>query len=229
MTPDNIPRRIRSFVRREGRMTDAQKRAFDGLLPRYGIPPGTGLLDLDALFGRQAPRHLEIGFGNGDNLLHMAQTNPGNDYLGIEVYRTGAGRLLRAVHAQALGNVRIACEDAIEVLQQRLPDNSLAAVLLFFPDPWPKQRHHKRRIVNHDFVTLVTRKLVPGGRFHLATDWESYAEHMLAVLSASAGISNTAGARQFSPRPDYRPLTRFEKRGQHLGHTVRDLIFVRNP
>jgi len=218
---------IRSFVRREGRITVAQTRALEQLLPRYGVAPGDAPLDLAALFGREAPVHLEIGFGNGEALAAMAGAHPENDYLGIEVHRPGVGMLLRALEAGGITNVRVLCADAREVLERRIPDGSLSAVYIFFPDPWPKKRHHKRRLVQPEFVTLVQRKLRVGGVLHLATDWEDYAQQMLAVLAAADGLDNTAPGGQFVARPAARALTRFERRGHRLGHGVRDLVFRR--
>lgn len=222
-----LGRKIRSFVRREGRMTRAQHDALERLRASYLIG-GSALQDLDAVFGRRAPRVLEIGFGMGDALAVMAKTNPHCDYVGVEVHRPGVGSLLLKLEQDASANVRIVCADAVEVLQHHLPDTSLDGVYLFFPDPWPKKRHHKRRIVQAEFVELVRRKLKPGGIFHMATDWQDYARQMLAVMGAAPGYTNTAGVGGFAPRPPERPLTKFEKRGQHLGHDVWDLVFVRN-
>lgn len=219
-------RRIRSFVRREGRMTKAQGEALQRLGERYLVVPES-VLDLDVLFERNAPRTLEIGFGMGDALLAMAQAQPERDFLGIEVHRPGVGSLLLKLEQHDVNNVRVICADAVEVLTQYLPDAGLDAVYLFFPDPWPKSRHHKRRIVQFEFVEGVRRRLKPGGRFHLATDWEEYAQHMMRVLSAAPGFENVVGTDQYSPRPADRPLTKFEQRGQRLGHGVWDLMFVR--
>lgn len=218
---------IRSFVRREGRITAAQTRALEQLLPRYGVAAGDAALDFAALFGREAPVHLEIGFGNGEALAAMAGAHPENNYLGIEVHRPGVGMLLRALEVGGLTNVRILCADAREVLERRIADDSLSAVYIFFPDPWPKKRHHKRRLVQPEFVTLVRRKLRIGGLLHLATDWEEYAQQMLAVLAAVDGLENTAPSGPFVARPAARTLTRFERRGHRLGHGVRDLVFRR--
>jgi len=224
---ESPPRKIRSFVRREGRMTKAQGDALRRLAERYLVVP-QGMLDLDALFGRSAPRILEIGFGMGDALAAMARDRSESDYLGIEVHRPGVGSLLSKLEKDNTGNVRAICADAVEVLQHHLPDGSFDAVHLFFPDPWPKSRHHKRRIVQPEFIELVRRRLKPGGRFHLATDWEDYAQHMLRLMEAAPGFHNLAGAGEFSPRPPERPLTKFERRGQRLGHNLLDLIFVRD-
>ncbi len=218
-------RRIRSFVRREGRLTKGQQRALADLFPRYGVTLEQGGLELDALFGRRAFRVLEIGFGNGTSLAQMAANHPQNDYFGIEVHRPGVGNLLLQIEKQHLDNIRVSNDDAVEVLERQIPDGSLDAVYLFFPDPWHKKKHHKRRIVQPMFVRLVRRKLKPGGIFHLATDWENYADHMLEVITGAAGFENLAGSGNYSTRPEYRPLTKFEQRGQRLGHGVWDLVF----
>jgi tRNA (guanine-N7-)-methyltransferase len=219
-------RKIRSFVRREGRMTTAQQRALQELWPRFGIDSHT-MIDLPALFGRTAPVTLEIGFGNGDSLLAMAQASPEVDFIGIEVHRPGVGRLLQALEDRQISNVRVMCDDAVEILQRCLPDHSLQRVLLFFPDPWHKKRHHKRRIVQPEFVELLASKLQRGGILHMATDWENYAEHMLEVVGASGKFRNCSGPGQYSEKPAYRPSTKFERRGQRLGHGVWDLLFER--
>ena len=223
LTP--LPHRIRSFVLRQGRMTIAQDRALTELLPKYALPEG--MLDLPALFGRDARRTLEIGFGNGDTLAELARRSPDEDFLGAEVHRPGVGRLLITLETEQLGNVRLACEDAVQLLGERLPDACLDAVLIYFPDPWPKKRHHKRRLLQADFTALLARKLKRGGRLHFATDWEEYARHALAVLSASAEFENTMADGGFAPRPAERPATRFEQRGLKLGHAVFDLVFRR--
>jgi tRNA (guanine-N7-)-methyltransferase len=217
-------RTIRSFVRREGRITRAQRRALDTLWPRFGIAANLAL-DFPTLFQRRVPVILEIGFGDGMALANMAEAHPENDYLGVEVHRPGIGSLLLQVEARALSNVRVVEGDAKLLLEHAIPDASLDAVHVFFPDPWPKARHHKRRLIQADFIGLVHRKLKPGGYLHLATDWEPYAEHMLAVLTEVSGFANTADG--YAPRPDYRPLTKFERRGQRLGHQVRDLVYRR--
>ena len=223
--PRNRP--VRSFVRREGRFTEAQRRAVETLLPKYGAPEGDSVIDFAQLFGRDAPVHLEIGFGNGDALAAMASAHPENDYLGIEVHRPGVGALLRRLESDGIANVSVISVDAREVLEQRIPDSSLSAVYLFFPDPWHKKRHHKRRLVQAVFVALLARKLKPGGLLHFATDWEDYAQHMLTVLAAAKTFENTAEPGPFTPRPEGRTITRFERRGQRLGHGVRDLVFRR--
>lgn len=222
------PRRIRSFVRREGRLTPGQQRALDRWLPEYGIPGNDAPLDFTALFGRTAPIVLEIGFGNGDTLLELAQRNPQWNFIGIEVHRPGVGHLLKQAGEAGVTNIRVSSRDAIEVLRHQVPDGSLHRVLLYFADPWPKKRHHKRRIVQPEFVALVARKLEPHGEFHLATDWENYAGHMKAVLDATTEFVNVAADGGYVSRPEERPLTKFEQRGQRLGHGVRDLIYRRN-
>ena len=187
---------------------------------------GSRTLDFDALFGRHAPRTVEIGFGNGENLAALASAHPERDYLGIDVHRPGVGRLLLAVEARRLTNVRIICHDAVEVLERQVEPQSLAEVLILFPDPWPKKRHHKRRLVQGPFVELVTERLQPGGVLRLATDWQPYAHEMLATLAANPRLRNLAADGTFMPRPQ-RTATRFEKRGERLGHEVWDLAFSR--
>lgn len=220
------PRAVRSFVTRAGRITLAQERALAALWPAYGIDPH-GPLDLDAVFGRAAPRTAEIGFGNGENLLSLAATHPERDYLGIEVHRPGVGRVLLGLQARALTNVRVICHDAAEVLGHHLPAACLDEVLVLFPDPWPKKRHHKRRLIQPRFVGLLAERLKPGGTVHLATDWAPYAEQMLATLGAEARLRNLSPQGAFVPRPAERAATRFERRGERLGHQVWDLAFVR--
>ncbi|MGD2056761.1 MAG: tRNA (guanosine(46)-N7)-methyltransferase TrmB [Gammaproteobacteria bacterium] len=224
--PQPPQRTIRSFVRREGRITRAQQHALQRLLPRYGLDAGEPL-DWQTAFGRRASRTLEIGFGDGISLAIMAEQEPESDFLGIEVHRPGVGRLLLELEHRGLHNVRVINDDAVTVLERCIPEHSLDRVLLFFPDPWPKKRHHKRRIVQPDFIALVARKLVAGGTLYLATDWEDYAEYMLEVMTAAADFRNCAGSDRYSPRPACRPLTKFEQRGRHLGHDVWDLVFER--
>lgn len=220
------PRRIRSFVRREGRLTEAQKRALATLWDRFGLSPNDAPLDLAALFGRDAPCFLEIGFGDGEALAALAARYPDNDYLGIEVHRPGIGHLLLELERRALANVRLFQADAVEILEHHIPDHALAGIFLFFPDPWPKKRHQKRRIVQLEFLNLAARKLKPGGLLHLATDWQDYAEQMLRLLNDHPGFVNRVAPRQFAPRPDYRPETKFERRGRRLGHSAWDLLFA---
>ena len=220
-------RAVRSFVRREGRMTKGQKNALDRLWPRYGIDMQEDFLDMDAVFGRNASCILEIGLGMGDALVEMAQTHPENNYLGIEVYRPGVGSVLKKLDERGVTNVRVICEDAAVVLERMIPDFSLDAVCIFFPDPWPKKRHHKRRLIQTSFIELLGDKLKPGGVLHMATDWEDYAHHMMTVMNCVPELVNAAGPNHFSPRPVYRPTTRFEQRGRRLGHQVWDLVFNR--
>lgn len=224
----NFPlRTVRSFVRRQGRKSVPQQAALARLWPRFGIEMNGTPLDLDALFARRAPRLLEIGFGMGASLAQMAASAPEQDFLGIEVHRPGIGNLLLEIEQRALNNLRIINGDAVEILERHIPDETFDGVMLFFPDPWPKTRHHKRRIVQTPFVDLLARKITPGGRFHMATDWEHYAQHMMSVMSARSDFINAHGAGNYAPRPDYRPLTKFESRGLRLGHGVWDLIFTR--
>jgi len=218
-------RRIRSFVKREGRLTAGQQRALNDFFPQFGLALQDTPLDLADVFQRSAPTILEIGFGNGSSLSEMAANNPEQDYIGIEVHSPGVGNLLLQIEERGLNNLRVINDDAVDVLNQMIADNSLDAVYLFFADPWHKKRHHKRRIVQKEFVQLLRRKLKTAGVFHMATDWEHYAQHMMRVMNESVGFENTAGKDQYLPRPDYRPLTKFEQRGQRLGHGVWDLIF----
>jgi tRNA (guanine-N7-)-methyltransferase len=220
-------RAIRSFVVRAGRMTVAQQRAWAELWPRYGVETAGELLDFATMFGRDARRTLEIGFGNGESLVALAAAHPERDYLGIEVHRPGVGHLMLRAEELGLANLRAICRDAVEVLQQCIPAGSLDEVLLYFPDPWPKKRHHKRRIVQPDFVALVASRLRPGGVLRMATDWQPYAEHMLEVASACESLRNESADGGYAARPDSRPVTRFERRGQRLGHGVWDLAFSR--
>jgi tRNA (guanine-N7-)-methyltransferase len=226
-TVEDGVRRVRSFVLRQGRFTPAQQRAFDALWPRYGLDYDGSPKDFDAIFGRHAPRVLEIGFGNGEALRYAAARDPGRDYIGIEVHAPGVGRLLNALEADGSGNVRIYHHDAVEVLANEVADASLDEVRIYFPDPWHKKRHNKRRLLNPEFAALLVRKLSLGGRLHLATDWQDYAEQMWDVLDATGGLRNRAGARGHVPRPDGRPQTHFESRGQRLGHGTWDLLYDR--
>lgn len=221
------PRAIRSFVKRGGRTTVAQARALADLWPRYGIDPGATALDLDACFGRQAPRVLEIGFGDGESLVHWAERAPDRDFLGLEVHPPGVGHCLLIAAERELCNVRVLSQDAVEVLGQRLGPGSLDEVLIWFPDPWPKKRHHKRRILQPAFLTLLADRLKPAGRVRFATDWQPYAAHALETLTAHPAFANTAADGGYAPRPAERPLTKFERRGLRLGHAVYDLDFVR--
>ncbi|MCE7031939.1 tRNA (guanosine(46)-N7)-methyltransferase TrmB [Lysobacter sp. GX 14042] len=221
-------RQVRSFVLRQGRFTPAQQRAFDESWPRFGLDYTGAVRDFDQAFGRSAPRVLEIGFGNGEALRFAAAHDPGRDHIGIEVHAPGVGRLLNALDEDGAGNVRLYHHDAVEVLVNEVADGSLDEVRIYFPDPWHKKRHHKRRLVQPEFAALLVRKLAPGGRLHLATDWQDYAEHMWDVLDATAGLANRAGPRGSVPRPPWRPQTHFEARGLRLGHGVWDLLYDRS-
>jgi len=220
-------RRIRSFVRREGRMTPAQQRALDELWPHYGADLPDGYIDPASLFARRAPLHVEIGFGNGETLLHMARAHPEVNYLGIDVHRPGAGRLILKLHSEALDNVRVICADATEVFDRHLPAGAVDAVYVFFPDPWPKKRHHKRRLLQPAFIRILLHVMKHGGMLYLATDWQHYAEHMIELLSSTPALENINGRGNFSARFPDRPLTRFEQRGRDAGHGVWDLAFRR--
>ena len=222
-------RAIRSFVLRQGRFTPAQQRAFDASWPRFGLDfvPAPAPRDFDVAFGRQAPRVLEIGFGNGEALRFAARQDPSRDLIGIEVHAPGVGRLLNALAEDDARNVRLYHHDAVEVLTQDIADASLDEVRIYFPDPWHKKRHHKRRLIDSGFAALLVRKLAADGRLHLATDWHDYAEQMWDVLDATPGLHNRAGPRGHVPRPPWRPQTHFEARGLKLGHGVWDLLYDR--
>ena len=218
-------RPIRSFVRRQGRITDAQQRALADLLPQFGLAYAPRRLNLREAFGRDAPVVLEIGFGMGETTARIAAEHPETAFLAIEVHAPGVGSLLNRIRDQALTNVRIVQHDAVEVVRDMLAPDSLAGIHVFFPDPWPKKRHHKRRLLQPAFVGELARRLAPGGYLHVATDWQDYAEQALQVLRAEPLLENTAP--DFAPRPHHRPLTKFEHRGLKLGHPVRDLVFRR--
>lgn len=218
-------RRIRSFVLRAGRVTDAQERALVDLWPRFGIGAG-GAIDLAAAFGRSAPTCLEIGFGIGEVIGALAEAHPERNYLGIEVHRAGVGRLLLRAEERALSNLRVVCDDAVEVLETRLAAASLEEILVFFPDPWHKKRHHKRRLIEPSFAALLASRLCVGGILRLATDWQDYAEQMQVVLNAEPAFASLADGG-FVERPAFRPPTRFERRGERLGHGVWDLAYRR--
>ncbi len=221
-------RTIKSFVMRAGRMTEGQQRGVEKGWPRFGLELADGMRDFDEVFGRQAPRTFEIGFGMGHSTLEMAAAAPEQDFIGVEVHKPGVGALLGGLLSQNLSNVRIYSCDALEVLRECVPDSSLDRVLLFFPDPWHKSRHHKRRIVQPAFAELVRQKLKVGGVLHMATDWQPYAEYMLEVMSVAPGYVNQAVDGQYVERPPERPVTKFERRGERLGHGVWDLKFQRN-
>ena len=228
MTEPDKRRPIRSYVLRAGRMTPGQQRAFDENWQRRGLEHSGGPLVFDTAFGRPGPRVLEIGFGMGQSLVAMAEAAPATNFIGIEVHKPGVGKLLHSMVEHDVDNIRIYCHDAVEVLRDCIPDNSLDTLQIFFPDPWHKKRHHKRRLIQPPFVAQLITRLKPGGVLHLATDWENYAQQMMEVLSATDGLTNTCGVGQFSPRPEYRPLTKFELRGERLGHGVWDLLFTRD-
>ena len=218
-------RTIRSFVLRQGRMSPAQQRYLDQMMPRIGLAYQNRSMDLDAVFGRAAPRVMEIGFGMGETTARIAGDRPQTDFLAIEVHSPGVGNLCKLVDQLGLSNVRIMQHDAVEVLRDMIAPAALAGVHVFFPDPWHKKKHHKRRIIQPDFVSLVASRLQPGGYLHCATDWAEYAEWMLEVLSGEALLENTAA--EYASRPAYRPMTKFEERGIKRGHVVHDLIFTR--
>lgn len=225
--PEFKKKSIRSYVVRAGRMTDAQRAAFDHYWPSCGLSLYSGRLDLGQTFAENNPLVLEIGFGMGGSLLQMVEAERDKNFIGIEVHPPGMGRLINSIGKLELPNFRGYLADAIDVLDDCIPDNSVSRLQLYFPDPWHKKKHNKRRIVQPEFVQKVRSTLEPGGLFHMATDWEPYAEHMMAVMSAAEGFENVAGDGAYSPRPDYRPITKFEKRGERLGHGVWDLIFRR--
>jgi tRNA (guanine-N7-)-methyltransferase len=218
-------RHVRSFVMRRGHLSDGQKRAYDALMPAWGIPYRPEPLDFVRVFGRRAPVVLEIGFGMGDSTAQVAAAMPGTDFLCVDVYTPGVGSLLRRIREQGLTNVRIVQHDAVEVLRDMIAPDSLAGVHVYFPDPWPKTRHHKRRLVQPQFVAQLATRVAAGGYVHCATDWEPYAVQMLEVLSGEPLLRNTADG--FAPRPGHRPPTKFERRGLRLGHRVKDLVFER--
>ncbi len=220
-------RSIRSYVLRQGRVSNAQKRAHDTLMPRYGLEYRDAPVDLDEVFGRDAPRILEIGCGMGETTTAIAAAHPGTDYIGIEVHTPGVGSLLKQIDAAGLENIRVIQHDAVAVLRNMIAPMSLDGIHIFFPDPWPKKRHHKRRLIQPPFVALAASRLRPGAYLHAATDWHEYAEQMLAVFGAEQMLANTAAA--YAERPAHRPQTKFETRGLKLGHGVWDLVFRRKP
>ena len=222
-------RPVRSFVLRGGRLTDGQKRALDELWPRWGVEPGDGLLDFSATFGNDRPAILEIGFGNGDATWRMAAAEPQHNFLAIEVHRPGVGRLLLALAERQIDNVRVVCADAVAVLRERVPPESLDGVRIYFPDPWPKKRHHKRRMLQPEFVELLAARMRSGAILHLATDWAPYAAHMLEVMRGARSFENLSPDGGCCPRPEWRPVTKYERRGERLGHPVSDLVFRRLP
>ena len=227
MTDGDKSRRIRSYVLRPGRMTPVQKQALEAHWTRWGLEYEGGVLTADAVFGRPGSVVLEIGFGMGQSLLAMAEASPDTHFIGIEVHKPGVGKLLHSMESRGVENIRVYRHDAVEVLRDCIADASLDTVQIFFPDPWHKKRHNKRRLIQPAFVAQLVRKLKVGAILHLATDWEDYARYMMDVLGATEGLTNTVGTGQYAPRPEHRPLTKFELRGERLGHGVWDLIFAR--
>jgi len=229
VTDNPVPfdRRIRSFVMRAGRMTEGQQRGWDEGFLKFGLNKGPGCVDWDSLFQSKGPRIIEIGFGMGDSLIAMAEANQQNRYIGIEVHRPGVGRLLSQAMDRGIDNIRVFADDAVKILESSIAPASVDGIQIYFPDPWHKKRHHKRRLIQPAFVSLLVSRLVEGGWLHLATDWQPYAEHMLEVLEAAPELANAAPAGQYSPRPPWRPETKFERRGARLGHGVWDLLFHR--
>ncbi|MEP4891268.1 MAG: tRNA (guanosine(46)-N7)-methyltransferase TrmB [Aliiglaciecola sp.] len=219
--------KVRSFVKREGRLTKGQAKALEEFWPTMGLMHADGKLDFTEVFGRSAPVVLEIGFGMGKSLVEMAANEPDKDFIGIEVHRPGVGTCMAEANEQGVTNLRVFEHDAVEVLADCIADESLDRLQLFFPDPWHKKRHHKRRIVQPEFVQKLRSKLKIDGVFHMATDWENYAEHMLEVMQTAEGFKNLSENQDYVPRPDNRPLTKFEQRGHRLGHGVWDLMFAR--
>ncbi|MCK5880469.1 MAG: tRNA (guanosine(46)-N7)-methyltransferase TrmB [Sinobacterium sp.] len=220
-------RQIRSFVMRAGRMTDSQRKAYERLLPMYGLSLDDGAKGFDDAFNNEGDVVFEIGFGMGDSLVDMAKAAPEKNFIGVEVHTPGVGRLLNRCETEGVSNLRVYQDDAVDVLDQCVADGALATVQIFFPDPWHKKKHNKRRIVQPEFIQALRKKLKVGGVIHLATDWENYAEQMMEVMSAAEGFVNQEGVEQFSVKPENRPTTKFEKRGQRLGHGVWDLLFVK--
>ncbi len=227
MTENKQLRTVRSFARREGRLTPGQQRAINTLWADFAIDEAESLLDLNEVFGRDAPKVLEIGFGNGASLIQMAIDQPEYDFVGVEVHRPGVGQLLKGIEKYGLTNLRVACTDAVELLKYRIANSSLDRVQLYFPDPWHKKRHNKRRIIQPAFVNLLPEKIKPGGHLHMATDWQHYAQQMLDDLSNNKLFENCSDDATYIDRPDYRPLTKFEQRGLNLGHGVWDLLYKR--
>lgn len=229
MTNPQFPlRRVRSFVRRDSRITDAQRRAIHELWPQIGLQLENGFIDISQVFQREVPHILEIGFGSGQSLLAMAKTHPEHNFIGIETHQPGIGALMQGIQLQQINNIRVYHADAVEVLEQCIPMQSLDVVQIFFPDPWPKRRHHKRRLIQPKFVSLVTSKLKKDGTLHLATDWEHYAVEMMKVLSGADELINLAGVGQYSNRSSQRPIiTKFEQRGQLSGRQIWELQFAK--
>lgn len=224
--PEYKKKSIRSYVIRAGRMTEGQRNAFDRCWPRYGLSLFDGLIDADQVFDRRGPTVLEVGFGMGASLLQMAQSEADKNFIGIEVHPPGVGRFINCANEENLNNVKVYMADAVDVLTDCIADHSLDRFQLYFPDPWHKKKHNKRRIVQTEFMSLVRQKVRMGGQIHLATDWHDYAEHMMEVMSLVEGVENTAGEYCFAEKPSFRPTTKFETRGENLGHGVWDLLFT---
>ncbi len=225
--PEYKKKSIRSYVVRGGRMTDAQEKAFNRWWPQFGLSLFDGAIDLPQLFNREAPLVLEIGFGMGDSLVYMAEHEPEKNFIGIEVHPPGVGRLINNAGKAELENIKVYMADAVDVLEDCIADASIDRFQLYFPDPWHKKKHNKRRIIQPEFVQALRQKIKVGGIMHLATDWEPYAEHMMEVMCPAEGFENCEGDYHYAPRPDYRPITKFEKRGERLGHGVWDVMFTR--
>lgn len=218
-------RPIRSFVLRNRNLTETQQALFDASWPHYGIEFSKSILSLDKVFGRQAPKILEIGSGMGDSIIELAKNNQENDYLAVDVYRLGIYKIMQQIRKNQISNIRIISHDIIEVLKYQLATNSIDSIYIFFPDPWPKKKHHKRRLINTPLLTLVQSILKKQGKIFIATDWENYAQYIIQLLANTPNIINLASDKQYSPRPKWRPITKFEKRGLHAGHTIYDIAF----
>ena len=225
MSDQELAHKIKSFVIRAGRMTHSQQKGWDEVFPKHGFSLTESQFDWEHSYAVSGPRVVEIGFGMGDSLLTMAEQNPTYRYLGLEVHKPGVGKLFAEVEKRGIENIKVFAEDAVRVLEVSILPQTIDLIQIFFPDPWHKKRHHKRRLIQPDFIDLLLTRLAPEGRLHLATDWQPYAEQMLEVLEVAPGFKNTVAEQQYSPRPDYRPLTKFEKRGERLGHGVWDLLY----
>ena len=225
MSDQELSYKIKSFVIRAGRMTGSQQKGWNDVFPKHGFSLTESQFDWEHSYAVNGPRVVEIGFGMGDSLLAMAEQNPTYRYLGLEVHKPGVGKLFAEVEKRGIENIKVFAEDAVRVLEVSIPPQTVDLIQIFFPDPWHKKRHHKRRLIQPDFVDLLLTRLAPAGRIHLATDWQPYAEHMMAVLENNQNVRNVAGAQQFIPRPESRPKTKFERRGHRLGHGVWDLLF----
>lgn len=227
MSDQELSRKIKSFVIRAGRMTNSQQKGWNQVFPKHGFSVTESQFDWEDSYAVSGPRVVEIGFGMGDSLLAMAEQNPTYRYLGLEVHKPGVGKLFAEVEKRGIENIKVFAEDAVRVLEESIPPQTIDLIQIFFPDPWHKKRHHKRRLIQPDFVDLLLTRLAPEGRLHLATDWQPYAEHMMAVLENNDNVQNVAGPQQFILRPESRPETKFERRGHRLGHGVWDLMFQR--